>query len=396
MTLKYIDRRNTDCFKWDGLADTFGADGLLPLWVADMDFGIDDNIIEAMQEYIAQGVPGYYWVPDSYFDAFIKWEKEEHGLDVKREWIRFSPGVVTGFHFAVQMLTEPGDSVIVNTPVYYPFMNAVENNGRKLVTSGLVSDNGRYTIDFEDFEKKITENDVKLFILCSPHNPVSRVWHEDELSRLLDICRRHGIAVVSDEIHHDLVFGDICHVPTLTLAGPEDRIIMMTAASKTFNLAGLQNSFIVIRNEELRAKWDRFTTANRIQSGNPLGYIAVKTAYEKGKPWLDEVKKTIYGNYEALSEALRSGLKDAVISPLEGTYLAWLDFSAYLSPEEIKPFMQEKCGLAFDYGEWFVDRNGDDGIASCCVRINLATSRENVMEAVNRIIGSMVELTKHD
>ena len=380
----YVERRNTLCAKWDGLKETFGADGLLPLWVADMDFRIDDHITDAINEYISEGVIGYHMVPDRYYDAFIRWEKEEHGLDVKREWIRFSPGVVTGFHMAVNMFTEPGDAVIINTPVYYPFMHAVRNNGRKMVTSELVNTDGRYIIDFDDFEAKITENNVRLFILCSPHNPVSRVWHEDELARLLDICRSHDVTIISDEIHHDLVFGENRHIPTLSLATPDDKIIMLTAASKSFNIAGLQNSFVVIENAELRGTWDRFTRGIRVQNGNPVGYIATMTAYEQGKPWLEAVKKRIYSNYEAMTARLRAEIDDVVVTPLEGTYLAWVDFGAYLKPEEIQPFMQDKCKLAFDYGEWFGGTESGSHI-----RVNLATSETNVLEATNRIITNL-------
>ncbi|MBR0308917.1 MAG: pyridoxal phosphate-dependent aminotransferase [Mogibacterium sp.] len=381
MELRYVERRNTDCIKWDALEESFGSEGLLPLWVADMDFRIDESVVRAVSEYIGQGVPGYYKVPDSYYDTFIKWEKEEHGLEVCREWIRFSPGIVTGFHFAVQMFTEPGDAVIVNTPVYYPFLNAVKNNGRTLIKNELINDSGRYSIDLEAFERDVTENDVKLFILCSPHNPVSRVWHRDEISGLIEICRRHGVTIISDEIHHDLVFGENTHIPTLSLADDRDKVIMMTSASKTFNLAGLQNSFVVIPDAGLRAVWDSFTKGIRVQSGNAVGYIAARAAYENGKPWLEEVRNVIAGNYAALAEVLERELSEAVLSPLEGTYLAWLDLGAYLAPGELKSFMQDKCSLAFDYGEWFGGEGGGSHI-----RINLATSRENVLEAADRMI----------
>ena len=284
--LEYIKRKDTDSVKWDGLESTFGSDGLLPLWVADMDFRVDEKIRKAVSEYMDRGIYGYYAVPDSYYEAFIDWEQEEHGLKVERDWIRYSPGVVSGFNFALQVLTEPGDAVIVNTPVYYPFLHAVENNNRRLICSELINDGGRYYIDFEDFEERIVKNNVRAFILCSPHNPVSRVWSADELKKLLDICRRHDVAIISDEIHHDLTFFGSVHIPTLTLADENDRIIMFTAASKTFNTAALKNSFAVISNPGLREKWDSFMTGLRINGGNPLGYIAAETAYRFSKPWL--------------------------------------------------------------------------------------------------------------
>lgn len=384
MKLEYVDRSNTDSMKWDGLQETFNADGLLPLWVADMDFRVDDNITAAIMDYLKTGIPGYYKVPDGYYDAFIRWERAQHGLEVSREWIRFSPGVVTGFHMAVQMLTGPGDAVLLSTPVYYPFINAVRNNDRKLITSELVNNGGKYTVDFEDFENKIRDNDVKLYILSSPHNPVSRVWHEDELRKMLGICRKYGVTVISDEIHHDLVFGDNKHIPTLSAAEDGDKIVMMTAASKSFNLAGFQNSLIVIKDEELRNIWDRYTDGNRIKGGTAIGYIATRAAFEHGLPWLEEVKKTIEGNFEAVSAAFRSELEGVVITPLEGTYLAWFDFGEYLRPDELQSFMQDKCGLAFDYGAWFGGNKSGSHI-----RINMATSRENVLEAADRIIKNL-------
>ena len=384
--LTYVDRRGTDSFKWDGLMSTYGDDDLLPLWVADMDFKVDDSILEAMRRYIDTGIPGYYKVPSSYYEAFIDWEKKEHRLDVDRSWIRFTPGVVSGFHMAVQALTEPGDAVIITTPVYYPFMRAVENTGRRLVTSDLVNRDGRYYVDFDGFEELIKANDVRAFIFCSPHNPVSRVWSEGEIRRLLNICRRHNVAVISDEIHHDLVFGGFEHRPTLTAAEPGDRIIMLTAASKTFNIAGLQNSFAVMSNEDVREAWDRLAGSLSISNGNPLGYIATEAAYRHGGAWLEEVRDVIYSNYEYIRDAFAESLPDVRMTPLEGTYLAWADFGAYLATDELEDFMQKRCGLAFDYGSWF-------GGSSCAtfIRINLATSRDNIEKMVGSITANLKE-----
>ena len=383
--LKYVVRKGTDCFKWDGLREMFGADDLLPLWVADMDFRVDENILDAMRRYIDTGVAGYYKVPDSYYDAFINWEKTEHGYEVNREWIRFTPGVVSGFNMALQVLTEPGDAVIICTPVYYPFTNAINNNGRVLVTSELQRTDGRYYIDFEDFEQKIIDNNVKAFIFCSPHNPVSRVWSEGEIRRLLAICWRHEVAVISDEIHHDLLFSGYTHVPTLSVAGEGDRVIMLTAASKTFNIAGLQNSFAVIPDSGLREKWDAFVEGIRMSHGNAMGYIAAEAAYTYGKPWLEEVRDVIAGNFEYIKETFAEKLPGVILTPLEGTYLAWADFGTYLSEDELQKFMQDRCGLAFDYGSWFGgDRSGT------CIRINLATSRENIEKMTDRITKALL------
>ena len=212
--LIYVDRRNSNCNKWDGQTAMFGEEGLNAMWVADMDFKIPQCVQKALHEYVDFGAIGYYRIPDGYYDAFINWEKKHFDFEVKREWLRFAPGVVAAFNWMIQMLTKKGDAVIVMTPVYYPFLQAVTNNERKLITSDLVNENGNYTIDFNDFEKKIVDNDVKTFILCSPHNPVGRVWRKEELKEMFKICHRHHVYVISDEIHQDFVFGDKKQTPS--------------------------------------------------------------------------------------------------------------------------------------------------------------------------------------
>lgn len=379
--ITYINRKNTDCEKWDGLSDMYEREDLLAMWVADMDFAAPLCVQEALQNYLNTGVYGYYHVPDSYYEAFINWEKRYHNYDVQKDWIRFSPGVVSAFHWIVQFMTAPSDSVIVLTPVYYPFFKAVENNHRRLITSDLINSAGRYTIDFADFEKKIIENDVKLFILCSPHNPVGRVWTAEELRTLFEICKKHDVYVIADEIHHDLTFGGCEHIPALSMREYQDRIFMLTAASKTFNLAGCENSIIVIPDDSLRQKWDAFTSSIAITSGNPFGYVAVRAAYEKGHEWFFEVKKCIYENYQYVCETFAKELPEVIVSPLEGTYLCWIDMNAYVKPENVKDFMENKCKLAFDYGDWF----GGERFASF-IRMNLATSKENVEKCVKAIV----------
>lgn len=380
----YANRKNTDSVKWDGLTEMYGEENLLPLWVADMDFEAPACVTKAVTDYASKGIYGYYRVPDSYYDAFIAWEKAHHNYEVQKDWIRFSPGVVSAFNWIVQFMTQPADSVIVLTPVYYPFFHAVNNNNRKLIHSELVNTNGTYSIDYEDFEQKIIEHNVKLFILCSPHNPVGRVWNKEELKTLFDICRKHHVFVISDEIHHDIVFEGHSHTPSFTVGDYDDMMITLTAPSKTFNLAGCQNSVIIIPNEGLREKWDTFVNQIHILSGNPFGYIAATAAYRDGFAWFQEVKEIIYGNYLYMKERFASALPHIVVSPLEGTYLSWIDLKAYLSAEEMEDFMQKKCGLAFDYGNWF----GGDSYGTF-IRMNLATSRENVEKAVEAIIENL-------
>lgn len=379
----YVDRRNTDCSKWDAQSENFGEEGLHAMWVADMDFQVPSCVTDALSEYVKEGVFGYYTAPDSYYNAFINWEKE-HGYDVKREWIRFSPGVVSGFNWIVQMMTNPKDPVIVLTPVYYPFLYAVTNNDRTLITSDLINDHGTYSIDFEDFEQKIIDNHVKLFIFCSPHNPVGRVWKKEELDKLVAICKKHHVFIISDEIHHDLLAPGQKHIPIASIADYDDNLITVTAPSKTFNLAGCQNSIIIIPDEKLREKWDAFTTSIRVTNGNTFGYIAARAAYTGGRPWLNEVNEIVHNNYLYVKETFEKELPKLVVSPLEGTYLLWIDFGAYLSFDEMKDFMQKKCHLAFDYGDWF----GGEKFGTH-IRMNLATSKENVEKAVTAIIENL-------
>lgn len=371
--MEYVDRKGTNCCKWDGQAGTFGENGLHAMWVADMDIKVPECVRKALHEYVDLGVFGYVSVPDSYYESFTDWEQKRHGCSVKKEWIRFSPGVVSAFNWAVQFMTEKNDAVIVTTPVYYPFLNAVKDNGRTLITSDLREDSGVYTIDFEDFEKKIVENQVKLFILCSPHNPVGRVWKREELQNLFEICRRHGVFVISDEIHQDLVYGPHKHVSSLLFEEYWDMMIAISAPSKTFNLAGAQNSFVMIPDETIRKRWDEHLKKLHVSGGNAFGYIAAEAAYRGGEEWLEEVKSQIFENYEYLKQTLTSRFPEIIVSPLEGTYLAWIDLGQHVKPEEMREFMQKKCRMAVDYGDWF----GGDRFGGY-IRINLATSMENV------------------
>ena len=385
--VKYSYRKNTNCRKWDSQTEMYGEEGLLPFWIADMDFEAPECVKEALKKYVEEGVFGYYKAPNSYYQAFINWEQTYHSFDVPKEWIRFSPGIVSGFNWILQFMTQPNDAVIILTPVYYPFFHAVNNNNRTLVTSELINTDGNYSIDFDDFEQKIIDNNVKLFIHCSPHNPVGRVWTFEEQKKLLDICRKHNVFVISDEIHQDFVYGNHTHIPSLKVGEYNDMMITLCAASKTFNLAAGQNSIVLIPDESIRKKWDTYITGIRVLSGNPFGYIATEAAFTNGRPWFEELKEIIYGNYLYLKDTFAKEAKDIIVSPLEGTYLVWIDMSAYLQGEELKEFMQKKCRLAFDYGDWFGSKNADNFI-----RMNVATSRENVEKAVETIIAELKNL----
>ena len=382
--LIFRDRRGTNAMKWNYL-DRIGFKGenLLGMWVADMDFASPECVRRALREAADFGVFGYDAAPKEYHEAFIAWEKERHGLEIDREWIRFSPGVVTGFYWLVKMLTEPGDSVLIQTPVYYPFMSAIEDQGRKLVRSELVNTNGIYTVDYEDFERKITEEAVRVFILCSPHNPIGRIWTRAELAKMLEICRRHSVQVISDEIHHDFELGGHKHTPTLAVGDYGDMVAMLTAPSKTFNLAGLQNSFVILPDKDIRDRYDAALRDVHIMGGNSLGNVAAAAAYTGGADWLESVLRTVEDNDALFRARLAEGLPKAVISPLEGTYLLWVDLGAYVAAEDIKTVMEERCGLALDYGTQF------GGNAPCHIRVNLATDGAVVEEAAARLIRNL-------
>lgn len=404
----YRERKNTDCIKWDVLQEKFGQDDLLALWVADMDFQVPACVQQSLREYVESGVYGYYKVPDRYHQAFMDWEEKYHGYRVEKEWIRFAPGVVPAINWLVRVMTQPGDGIGVMTPVYYPFMNAVNDNGRKLINcplknvteeeiqkaaaagsdryEGLAA--GMYTMDLEHFEQLAAAGEMKLFILCSPHNPVGRVWTRQELTGLLTICDKYGVFVLADEIHQDIIVGDREQIPAATVAPNTDRLVTMTAATKTFNLAGVQNSFVIIPNEEVRKRWDALVEPMHINSGNAFGYIAVASAYAGGREWLDQVLAIIRGNYEYLRDTLQEKLPQIQVHPLQGTYLCWVDLSAYVQAKDMEEVVQRRAGLAVDYGDWFGGEAYGAPYATH-IRINLATCRDNIVRAVEQLVNAI-------
>ncbi len=386
------DRTGTNSRKWDNLQAMYGRTDLLPLWVADMDFRAPDSVVEALNEYVAKGIFGYYMPNEEYYTNFIKWEKERHSYEVKKEWIRFSAGVATCLHSIVHIFSKENDGVMLLTPVYYPFMDCANDTNRKLVCCPLVDNNGYYTVDYKLFEEKIIENNVKVFLMSSPHNPVGRVWKSEELIAMLDICKKHNVFVVSDELHQDLIFADNKHIPAATLGEYDEMMVTMTAGSKTFNLGGFQNSYIIIPSEKVRAKFDKYMDYLRVKSGNNLGYIAVEAAYKGGHSWLEAVKEEIYKNYNYMKDELTKSYEKVIVSPLEGTYLMWFDLGAYIKHDEFENFIVNDCKLAVDFGDWFFpveDKN------STYLRLNLATPFENIKKATNQIIKALDEKIKN-
>lgn len=377
----YKERKNTGSMKWDGCKEKFGEENLLPLWVADMDFEVPLCVKEALMEYINFGVFGYYQQPKEYEEAFIRWEETYHNYKVSRDWIRFSPGVVPAFNWLIHILTKENDGVIIMPPVYYPFRDAIVNNHRTLVESPLLRTENGYVIDYEDFEEKIKTNDVKVFIFCSPHNPVGRVWKREEIQRVMDICKKYHVYVISDEIHQDIIMKGYEQIPTATTGDYDEILVTLTAATKTFNLAACQNSILIIPDEKLRGMYDEYLGRLRIKGGNAFGYIAVQSAYEHGREWFEEVLAVIESNYHLLRKRMEEELPEAWISNLEGTYLMWIDLSNYLKREKIEQVLQNQCGLAVDYGAWFCG-NGHEGF----IRVNLATKPENIEMAAQKLV----------
>lgn len=380
----YKDRLGTDCNKWDGCEEKFGDEHLLPLWVADMDFEAPSCVKQALKEYVDFGVFGYYQIPNRYYEVFINWEKTYHDYDVKKEWIRFAPGVVPAFNWLIHILTNERDGVLITPPVYYPFKDAVVNNNRTLVESPLMRLEDHYELDYEDFERKIKEQNVKLFIFCTPHNPVGRVWKKEEIVKVLDICKKYGVYVIADEIHQDIIMDGYQQVTAAATGNYDEIMVTLTAATKTFNLAGCQNSIVVIPNESLRKRYDDYLTRLRITGGNAFGYIAVQSAYEGGRKWLDEVLNIIEENYHLMKSILEEKLPKVWIPKLEGTYLMWIDLGAYVSADEIESVIQKDCGLAVDYGSWF----GGEAYGTF-IRVNLATREENIRLAAEKIVEAL-------
>lgn len=380
----YKDRLGTDCNKWDGCEEKFGDEHLLPLWVADMDFEAPSCVKQALKEYVDFGVFGYYQIPNRYYEVFINWEKTYHDYDVKKEWIRFAPGVVPAFNWLIHILTNERDGVLITPPVYYPFKDAVVNNNRTLVESPLMRLEDHYELDYEDFERKIKEQNVKLFIFCTPHNPVGRVWKKEEIVKVLDICKKYGVYVIADEIHQDIIMDGYQQVTAAATGNYDEIMVTLTAATKTFNLAGCQNSIVVIPNESLRKRYDDYLTRLRITGGNAFGYIAVQSAYEGGRKWLDEVLNIIEENYHLMKSILEEKLPKVWIPKLEGTYLMWIDLGAYVSADEIESVIQKDCGLAVDYGSWF---GGE--VYGTFIRVNLATREENIRLAAEKIVEAL-------
>lgn len=378
----YVERKNTNCIKFDLTAERGLKEDTLAFWVADMDFETVPEVGEAIKERALHNIYGYSLAGPDYYDVLTSWMERRHGWKTQKDWYFYTPGIVFALGMAVRALTEEGGHVMIQRPVYYPFTFMVERNGRVVTNSPLVmDDNGTYRMNYEDFEEKIVTDQVKLFILCNPHNPVGRVWTREELTRIGDICVKHGVRVISDEIHEDFIRKGHRHIPFASIK-PEfaDIAITCTAPSKTFNLAGLQISNIIASNPELKRKMKEEIDKTGYDEPNIFGTIACKTAYQYGEEWLTELLDYLEGNVLFVKEFLAEKLPKVRLVEPEGTYLAWLDFREFgLTGEELDRKILEDAGLWLDGGTMF----GEEGCGF--QRVNLATTRGYLMKGLEQL-----------
>lgn len=380
---KYIDRRGTDCEKWDGLKDDFGRDDLLAMWVADMDFPAPPEVLAAIHKKVDEGALGYPMIPDSLRDAICAWEREHYGWEFGREALSWAPGVVAGLSFAVMGLTKPGDQIIIQTPVYMPFYRTVREAGRIIVKNPLIYENGRYTMNFDELEKLVTPT-CRTLILCSPHNPVARVWSREELERLADIAVRKNMIIIADEIHQDLVFSDAKHICIGSLPGMAERTVTFIAPSKTFNIAGMKASVAIIPDELLRGIYVSVLERFHLNSINILGITAMEAAYGKCGEWHKELMDHLEGNRDYMEAFVKERMPKAHMDHPEGTYIFWIDFRGYgFNDETLTDFLVNEAKVALDPGTWFGVEG--DGFA----RLNIGTTHAMLKEGLERIADAL-------
>ncbi len=378
-----VDRKNTGSAKWELMKEWKPnvSEGIIPFSVADMELKNPPEITKGLQEYLDSAILGYTIPTESYYNAVCNWMKKRHNWDVRPEWIVNTPGVVAAFFAGIQALTEPGDGVIVMTPVYYPFYFAMERNERKIVKSSLINTGKTYKIDYKDLEEKAKDPKNKVLLFCSPHNPTGRVWTKEELEKVADICLRNNVFIISDEIHNDLIMPGYKHTVFATISEDiKNNIMVCTAPSKTFNLAGLQNSNIIIPNQSIRERYSKILESNAIELVNMIGLKACEIAYTQCENWLEQLLELIYHNHLELKKYIQENIPQIKVYDLEGTYLQWLDFNDFgLSNEQLEELMHKKAELYFDEGYVF----GEEG--SGFERWNIACPTKVMMEGLERL-----------
>lgn len=377
-----IERRGTNCFKWDALLSMYGYDDLLPMWVADMDFCSPDFVMEAIRRRCDHPVLGYTMPSEGYWKAVTDWLGNHYNIVASKETLHFIPGIVAGISFALLALTQPNDKVLVTTPVYPPFLNLPRESGRTLVCSPLKIENGHFAIDFDDFERKA--EDCKIFIMSNPHNPAGTVWGSDVLMRIADICNRHNVIVISDEIHADLTLPPHKHVSYSTVSTNAcDNSITFMAPSKTFNIAGLGSSVCYVPNPDLRKRFFCWLDALGVAGGNIFAFTAAEAAFSNGDEWLKQMLDYLKENVFTLQAFLNTHMPKVKAVLPEASYLAWLDFSDYgISHKELAEKLIKEARVALNDGTTF----GGEAY-ECCFRINLGCPKSMLLDALNRIAG---------
>lgn len=376
---RVVNRKGSDCLKWDYLKEFFGEDGLNALWVADMDFKTPDEILNPMIKRVEHGVFGYTARPAEFYRAIINWFRKRYHWEIEKDWIVTTPGVVPALNLAIQTFTDPGDGVIIQPPVYFPFKDSVELNERTLLSNQLVLADNTYSIDMDDLSEKAAR--ARLLLFCSPHNPVCRVWTEHELKRLGDICEKHDLLVFSDEIHADIIFSPCRHIPTaLASRYLQRRTISAYATSKTFNLAGLQLSINIIPDEEIRNAFKQSIEQLHLNMANIFGIVGTQSAYENGEEWLNQLLDYLWKNYEAVNEFIASEIPGISVIKPQGTFLLWLNCRELnLTDDELASLFVRKAGLALSDGDMF----GPGG--SGFMRMNIACPKQNLIEALKSL-----------
>ena len=375
-----ISREGTNCVKYDAREKVFNSNDVLPLWVADMDFRTPDFIVDAIKERVDHEIYGYSLRPDSYFESVMDWMKRRHNWEVEKSSISFSPGVVAGLTLAIETFSEPGDGVIVQPPVYFPFFDCVKGTNRKMVENPLKIENGRYTFDLKDLKSKIDEN-TKLLLLCNPQNPGGMVYTREELTELANICLERNIMMISDEIHSDLIFEGHKHIPLASISEEvANNSVVFMAPSKTFNVAGLMSSVVIIPNKRNFIRYERKLAVGHLGMGNIFGTVALETAYKNGDEWLDQMLGYVWENYLFLDDFIKNRLPKVKVMEPEATYLVWLDFRDYgMGHKELMKFTTENAKVGLNDGARF--GTGGDG----WLRINIGCPRSVLQEALERL-----------
>ncbi len=382
-----IKRSGTKSVKWDSAEKRVGVKDVLPMWIADMDFQAPKPIIDALRERVDHGVYGYTEKPDSYYEAVISWQKRRFKWNIKREWIVFTPGVVMALCMAIQTFTLPGDKVIIQPPVYYPFFEIIEDNNRVVLNNPLTIKDNRYVMDLEQLEKAIDEK-TKMMILCSPHNPTGRVWNKEELLRLSKICQKNGIILISDEIHADLVMQGHTHIPTASISDEmANFVVTCNAPTKTFNLAGLEVAYAILPDKKLRHLLRTTLNQSGLMLSQMFGIVALEAAYKQGEDWLEQLLTYLQGNYEYLLSFVKNNMSQVKVCPLEGTYLVWLDFRKYnLTDKAIKDLLLKEAKVWLGDGPRFGP--GGEGFQ----RINIGCPRETLKKGLTQIAQTLKKL----